>query len=144
MADILQTKTFLSAFSRHKIVVLWLKFCWKLFQMGQLNIKSSIVSDDLVLNQQHAIVWTNDGQVYWNMYYPVSMCSTALRHLFTNEIATVIQTDGNFITMQACGFKTFSSGQSYFSFYSIHLILRQSKKGCAPTYIHLELHQLCL
>ena len=66
---ILQT-TYSNAFSWVKIFVFWFKLSWSLFAMVQFTINRHLICSDnnLVPNRQQAIIWINDGLVYWPIY----------------------------------------------------------------------------
>ena len=56
-----------------KIVVFWLTFHWNLFPILQLKY-SSIGSDNgLALLRWQAIIWFNDGLVYWCIYVSLGL-----------------------------------------------------------------------
>ena len=57
---------FLNTLSWFKIFVIWFKFHWTLFP-GQIT---KIMSSDngLTSNRRHAIICTNDDQIYWTIY----------------------------------------------------------------------------
>ena len=59
-----------------KIVVFCLKFHWNVFQTVQLQLLSINSDNSLVPNVWWAIIWTNDGLVYWHIMYTASMKMT--------------------------------------------------------------------
>ena len=56
---------------------------WKYVNFeGPVNIYPSIGSDNgLVQFRQHAIIWTNDGIVYWRIYKYVSLGLNELKYI---------------------------------------------------------------
>ena len=55
-----------NAFSWKKMFELPLKFRWSLFSDAQLTVSQD--SFDLAPKRRQAIIWSNDGLVYWGMH----------------------------------------------------------------------------
>ena len=81
-----------NAFSSMKMFELWIKFYQSLFLRVQLVIIGS--DNGLAPSRRQAIIWTNDGLIYWHKYASVSL----------NELSCgcvpqfdpiIIQTDSN-------------------------------------------------
>ena len=93
MAPIFQT-TFSSAFSWTKMYEFWLTFHWNLFSRVQLTIFRIGSDNGLAPIIRQAIIWTNDGIVYWRIY--ASLGLNELRDQFL-VISTILETWRGFL-----------------------------------------------
>ena len=75
--DTLSQTTFPQHFSSMKIVVFWLKFRWNMFARVQLTIIRHWYNA-LAPNRRQAIIWTNDGLVWWRIYASLSLNESML------------------------------------------------------------------
>ena len=67
MDDTLQMR-FSNAVSWIKIIVFWLKFNWNWSPRIQLQYSSTGLDNGLAPVRRQAIIWRNDGIVYWHIY----------------------------------------------------------------------------
>ena len=72
MAAISQA-TFSNAFCSVKMYGFWLRFLWSLFLSFELTISQHCSDNGMTPTRRQAIIWTNDGIVYWCIYVSLGL-----------------------------------------------------------------------
>ena len=78
------------AFPWMKIVVFWLKFHWSLYQGTNSQLTSINSDNDMMPNRRQAIIWNNDGIIYWRIYASLGFNEFSIAWFYTGFKSTSI------------------------------------------------------